>query len=75
MFEKLQKYCENELSTIDKYGADAENACNRAYGAMMFACYIASNNEGEEIGKWWNDVMRDKFYDRMYPHFKKKGVT
>ena len=70
MFEKLKIYCEEELKDVDYDPNLLENAslleaCTRAYGAVMFVCSIASDEEEDKIGKWWNDVMREKFYSRL----------
>ena len=62
MKQKLEKYINEELRNITKWGFEAEQDCTRCYGAVMFAGnYCGDPAEREEIFSWWDDEIHPKF--------------
>ena len=62
MAEKLKAFCEHELWLAENRGYDVHGAVTRCYGAMMFvANELLDGEEGEKLGKWWDDEMLPRF--------------
>lgn len=62
MTEKLKAFCEHELWQVENRGYDAHGAVTRCYGAMMFVANdLLDGEEGEKLGKWWDDEMLPRF--------------
>lgn len=62
MTEKLKAFCEHELWQVENRGYDVHGAVTRCFGAMMFVANdLLGGEEGEELGKWWDDEMLPRF--------------
>lgn len=62
MKEKIKNWIENEYHDCIKFHSDPHAALTRAYGILMFGLTeLISNDEIDEIVKWWENEMHSKF--------------
>lgn len=64
MNEKVMDWCEYELFSAIKYGANINDAFTRSYGVVQFVINEVhgwDSLEGKELSNWWNDEMWPKF--------------